>query len=279
MTEAGIEYWQGWIGREERTSDVLTPELAKRFLATVGEAGDTSVGAVAPALIHWCLAQPTVARDELGVDGHPKKGGFLPPVDLPRRMWAGGKLEILAPFHIGDTVERLSRISDVKEKTGRTGRLCFVTVTHELRVEDAPVLREVHDIVYREAATGKSVPSGEQAPRGDANAELVVDPTLLFRYSALTFNGHRIHYDRPYATEVEHYAGLVVHGPLQATLLYNFAATQRGTRPSGFRFRGVSPLCQGPMLLNAAPANDGALSLWTAAPDGPIAMQAEACWS
>lgn len=281
MTDTNMDHLRTWIGREETRCDIITPELTRRFCATL--ALDCTVpasGEPAPRLIHFCLAQPAVRADGLGADGHPRKGGFLPPVDLPRRMWAGGSVRFSGELRVGEEVLRTSRIADIKEKTGRSGRLFFVTVDHEV-LGSAGSVTERQDIVYREAATGPvaaSASASAPAPKGQLTEELVADATLLFRYSALTFNGHRIHYDRSYATGTEYYSGLVVHGPLQATLLYHLAARWRGQAPSGISFRGQSALTEGHLTLNAA--DEGAMvRLWTAAPDGPVAMSAEVDWS
>lgn len=276
---SGIEALQGGIGRKERGSDRVTEELVRRFHATLGLPGTPGgEGEPAPRLIHWCLAKPAVVTAELGSDGHPKKGGFLPPVALPRRMWAGGDVQFFGDISVGDTVERVSCIADIKEKSGRTGLLYFVTVEHEISVDGAVRVIERQDIVYREAASGPSPAVGEAAASGTVSRSVDASPILLFRYSALTFNGHRIHYDRPYATGVEHYPGLVVHGPLQATLLYHFATAQQGRPPQHFAFRGQSPLADGPMRLHATPG-DHTMKLWTAPPGGPLAMSAEANWN
>ena len=270
-----------WIGRTEEASDLLTPRLAKALLATIGDAApDLPAGAEAPLASHWCLFPPTVAMQELGEDGHPAKGGFLPPVPLPRRMWAGGRLSLHDRLRVGDRVSRRSTISDVSLKEGRSGRLCFVTVEHEIATERGAAILERQDIVYREASPALAAPAvPAPSPAAERSRTVQADPVLLFRYSALTFNGHRIHYDRPYATEIEGYPGLVVHGPLQATLLLELAASVRGgLMPSSFAFRSVRPLFDGGALVaNAAGEGDG-LRLWTAGPDGEPAMEAKASW-
>ncbi len=274
------------IGRETTATDTVTPQLCRAFLATLDlgrlEAGE---GEAAPLAIHWCLAQPTAPMSELGPDGHPARGGFLPAVPLPRRMWAGGKLTFHAPIRVGDTVARVSRIEDVTVKEGRTGTLCFVTVGHTVSTATGIAVEERQDIVYRgaeQAAASKpeSVRSGA-APAAARVAEhsrtVMADPVLLFRYSALTFNGHRIHYDQPYATGVEGYPGLIVHGPLQATLLLALAEDLRGA-PRTFSFRGVSPLFDGASFSVNAAASEQGLDLWTADRHGRETMTASAQW-
>lgn len=276
-----IDALRSWIGREERSLDVLTPELVRRFNATFGlPVGSPRVGDMAPPLIHFCLAPSVVPTDQLGPDGHPQKGSFLPPVPLPRRMWAGGELKLIGELKVGDAVQRLSRIGDVAVKAGQSGPLCFVTVEHIVEVDGVAVLSERQDIVYRGPTSSRANLSAPGVAAGEHQRSVEVSAPLLFRYSALTFNGHRIHYDRAYAAEVEGYPGLVVHGPLQATLLVQFAMSLReGAHPSRFRFRSLSPLFDvEPFDLHASPVGP-LLKLWTAPRAGPVAMMAEAEWS
>ncbi|MEY8828273.1 MaoC family dehydratase N-terminal domain-containing protein [Sedimentitalea sp. XS_ASV28] len=273
-----IEMLRGWIGRTETRSEDLTPALAERFNATLGRTGDTGAGAAAPSLIHLCLTQPAVPASEIGPDGHPARGGFLPPVPLPRRMWAGGAFVFHRALRVGTLVTRRSTIRDVVLKQGRSGPLCFVTVDHRISDPQGIALTERQDIVYR--GTGQAGVGNVPAIAGaGANQKVIAtDPVLLFRYSALTFNGHRIHYDQPYVTAEEGYPGLIFHGPLQATLLVHFAADLRGEVPKEFRFRSLSPLFDtSDVVLNAETTDDG-MRLWTARPGGPIAMDATATW-
>lgn len=272
-----IDHLRQWIGRQDIASEVLSPELVKRFRTTLELPGATQTGEPAPELIHLCIAPPAVPMSELGPDGHPARGGFLPPVPLPRRMWAGGLFEMRGALTIGDVVTRRSTIEDVVLKEGRTGRLCFVTVRHEISSGDDVAVVERQDIVYREAESStapKAQPPAAQA--GDHVMEVVPTAPLLFRYSALTFNGHRIHYDKPYATGVEMYPGLVVHGPMQATMLYHFAARLRGRAPATFAFRSLSTLFDDTRFTLNATEENGAFNLWTARPGGPVAMSATA---
>lgn len=273
-----IDHLRGWIGREETASDVVTPQLVARFDATLGTQTEQRTGAVAPLLIHLCLAPPAAPMDALGPDGHPARGGFLPPVPLQRRMWAGGAFAFERDIRVGDEVTRRSRILDVAAKQGRTGALCFVTVEHTILAQGQRALVERQDIVYRAPdAASAGVSDAAPAPKGEHGSAVDPTPTLLFRYSALTFNGHRIHYDAPYAREVENYPGLVVHGPLQATLLAHFAARIKGRAPATFSFRSSSTLFDGePVLLSASQDKGGVLRLWTAREGGPVAMSAEA---
>lgn len=266
-----------WIGREDVAEDIITPGLVARFAATLDEDCATENGAEAPLAIHLCLAPPAVPASGLGHDGHPALGGFLPPVPLPRRMWAGGAFTFHAPLKVGDTVTRRSVIVDVQEKQGRTGRLVFVTVDHVLSVGGQARITERQDIVYRDA--GAPAPrTTEAASSGHWQTPVQPDSTLLFRYSALTFNGHRIHYDLDFARGVEGYPGLVVHGPLLATQLCRMAERLRGGPPARFRFRSLSTLFHDTAYTLNAAGDGPALRLWAARPGGPVAMEAVADW-
>ncbi|OSP54209.1 MaoC family dehydratase N-terminal domain-containing protein [Pseudoruegeria sp. SK021] len=279
-TDAAVEIdaLRGWIGRTETRTEDLTPALAERFNATFGLSDPIETGDAAPLLIHLCLTQPVVPAGALGPDGHPARGGFLPPVPLPRRMWAGGAFTFHRPLRIGTRVTRQSTISDVVLKQGRSGPLCFVTVTHEMSDPNGLAVSERQDIVYRGHDQGRPAPDPAAADPGPHHRQFTADPVLLFRYSALTFNGHRIHYDQPYASREEGYPGLVVHGPLQATLLAQYAADLRSAPPKTFRFRSLTPLFDtADVTLNARDDAEG-LTLWTARPNGPIAMEATATW-
>ncbi|WP_336489534.1 FAS1-like dehydratase domain-containing protein [Methylobacterium nigriterrae] len=274
--DADLAHLRGWIGREETHPAEVTEDLVARFHATLDRPGaPPRRGEPAPRLIHHCLSSQTVPTATLAEDGHPQRGGFLPPVPLPRRMWAGSTVRFHRDIHVGDIVERRSSIADVSLKQGRTGPLCFVTVEHALSAGGEPVIGERQDIVYRGAESGVPVQAAA-AELGRHSRTLEPSAPLLFRYSALLFFAHRIHYDRRYAMEVEHYPGLVVHGPLQAVLLLNFAADLRGAPPDRFSFRSGAPLFDdGPFTLNADESGDG-LTLWTAGPGGTPAMRAEA---
>ena len=277
MSAIAIDELRRWIGREETCGDVITTALAERFDATLGLDTTPGAGAPAPRLIHLCLGLPAVPGEALGPDGHPARGGFLPPVPLGNRMWAGGRFAFEGSLRVGDTITRTSRIDDVTLKQGRSGPLCFVTLTHRV-AGPAGAVTERQDIVYRDG-TAVARPA-EAAGTGQWRRIVDASPVTLFRYSAITFNGHRIHYDQPYATGTEGYPGLVVHGPLQATWLYHFAAELRdGAPPDGFEFRSRAPLFDtDTVTLNAAMRDDGSMALWTAAADGPAAMDATAQW-
>lgn len=232
---------QSWIGRSETSHDRISHNLVKRLAATLGETAPAPGGAL-PLLWHWAFFQEPVEEPGLGADGHPARGGFLPPADNRNRMWAGGRLTFVQPLRVDAQVERRSTILDVVEKHGRTGSLLFVTVQHEYLQDGQRALVEEQDIVYREPTPPKL--SGTEAlPQGEWQHLVQPTPTLLFRYSAVTFNGHRIHYDWPYVTETEGYPGLVVHGPLIATLnLRAFVQANPQAQVRRFSFRGVRPL-------------------------------------
>lgn len=277
-----------WLGRTRESTDTLTPRLVEAYRATLSpHLAPAAPGAVPPA-IHWCLAPEAVAASRIGADGHPLTGDFLPPMPLMRRMWAGGRVETAAPLQPGDRVMRRSKIATIKRKEGRSGPLGFVTIEHEIATERGVAIRERQDLVYREAASSPSdqLPAGaaetvEASPPTDCDQVWTVSasPVLLFRYSALTFNGHRIHYDLPYATGVEGYAGLVVHGPLQASLLLNLAATVDGCTPRVFDYRGVAPLIAGGVFFVCARRqDDGSLRCWTQSAPGVKNMEAVATW-
>lgn len=274
-----IGHLRQWIGREERQSEMLTPAVVERFNATFNRRDDARNGAIAPVMIHLCLAPPAVPTEELGPDGHPARGGFLPPVPLPRRMWAGGAFTFHDDIRVSETVTRRSVIQDVMVKEGRTGTLCFVTVEHRIDSDGRLVLTERQDIVYRGAdRPGAATKPASAAARGEYRVVVEPSAALLFRYSALTFNGHRIHYDAPYVREKEGYPGLIVHGPMQATMLVQLAGKIRGSRPALFEFRSLSPLFDDADFTLNATGDGAALKLWTSYSDGPVAMVARAEW-
>jgi 3-methylfumaryl-CoA hydratase len=275
-----LDHLRQWIGRTTEASDIVTAQLVKGLRATLFmEIGEPKPGDAAPFTVHWCLAQPVFPMSELGPDGHPARGGFLPPVPLPRRMWAGGELEFLDPLRVGDQAVRTSRIADVTMKTGSTGALCFVSVEHVIATPRGPAIRERQDIVYRDISTQPaSAPANPATPPPAARhrESHMADAVLLFRYSALTFNGHRIHYDRSYVTDVEHYPGLIVHGPLQATLLMQLAAEMLGGPLGSFSFRAVKPLFDlGPFRLSGR-LNRGTADLIVEDEAGDTTMKATA---
>jgi 3-methylfumaryl-CoA hydratase len=277
---------EAWVGREERASATLAPEAVAALAATLDRPAPAPGDALPPGW-QWLFFNPVAAQAELGDDGHPVRTprSFLPPLALPRRMWAGSRVRYLAPLAVGATATRHSRIERIVPKEGRGGRMCFVTVVHRIASEGRDRIVEEQDIVYREASTGpvSATPAaavGTPTPAASATwrRALRPDPVLLFRYSALTFNGHRIHYDRPYAREIEHYRDLVVHGPLTATLLQAHAVdAMPGRTLDGFEFKGLRPLFVNEPLVLCADA-DGAdrLALRALGPDGDTAMMATA---
>jgi 3-methylfumaryl-CoA hydratase len=269
--------FDAWVGRADTQTDIVTPWLVSAFCATIG-----AEDGLVPNGLHWCLAPPAVPMNEIGVDGHPARGGFLPPVPLPRRMWAGGRLQFHFPLQTGDAVERRSTIKSVTIKEGRTGTLCFIVVSHEIHSSRGLAISEEQDIVYRGLSVGPIAPAPREEAAVIASIERQMEPSpvLLFRYSALTFNGHRIHYDRPYAVNEEGYSGLVVHGPLQACLLLDLARRMKPEKGvESFSFRAVSPLIDlGPFFLRGRTAGDDAAALWVADEDGGTHMRAEVTW-
>ncbi|MBL0730667.1 MaoC family dehydratase N-terminal domain-containing protein [Piscinibacter sp. HJYY11] len=264
------------VGRHETVRDRLSAAPLAALAATLDREPPQQT---VPPLWHWVAFTPKAPASEIGADGHPKRGGFLPALDLPRRMWAGGRIEWHASLHVDEAVERRSTIVHAEEKTGRSGRLAFVTLRHEVHGAGGLALVEEQDIVYREPPRADAVPpTAPTAPADETCARSVVpDPVLLFRYSALTFNAHRIHYDRPYATGVEGYDGLVVHGPLIATLLMDLAQHELGAGdPVRFAFKAVSPLADtSPFSVCGRPDGPGRLALWARAAQGRLAMQAD----
>ena len=282
--EANDASLAAWIGRQEVALDVVTPAPCAALAATLDrDPARPENGTPLPPLWHWLYFLPVHRRSEIGPDGHARRGGFLPPVALPRRMWAGSRFAFREPLRVGDALTRVSTIESIAEKAGRTGPLVFVTVRHEVtRAGGAlPALVEHHDIVYSEAPrAGEPAAAARAAPdTAQFEATWVPDDVLLFRYSALTFNAHRIHYDRRYATEVEGYPGLVVHGPLIATLLLDLLRTERpDARVTDFEFRAVRPIFDTApfMVCGAADGAPGAVRLWARDSSGLLAMEASA---
>lgn len=283
-----LAHLQSWQGRSERADDVITSAPLRALSATLDrDDPPPSAGTELPPLWHWLFFLPHTPAHQIGPDGHALRGGFLPPVPLPRRMWAGGHLQWHEALRVGDAVQRTSTVQSVQHKQGRSGDLVFVKVLHTLHSERGLGLSEIHDVVYRPAATPQDTP-----PPHLAGAELVApglplwqrdvvpDAVLLFRYSALTFNGHRIHYDRSYATQIEGYPGLVVHGPLMATLLLDLVRRHSTRRLKNFRFKALRPVFEcadaRPIRLCGQALNEQALQLWVQDHEGLVCMQASA---
>jgi 3-methylfumaryl-CoA hydratase len=276
-----LDHLRQWIGRTDQASDIVTAQLVRGLRATLFmEIGAPKPGDAAPFTTHWCLAQPVYPMSELGPDGHPTRGGFLPPVPLPRRMWAGGELQFIDTLRVGDEATRTSRISDVTMKTGSTGVLCFVSVEHVVTTSRGTAIRERQDIVYRDVSAAQPPAKAPPPPPAAKHREShMADPVLLFRYSALTFNGHRIHYDRDYVTKVEGYPGLIFHGPMQAAFIVELAAKLHGgTAPKKFVYRGLQPLFEGSEFSINANDTDSGMELWTANSAGQPTMKGTATW-
>ena len=273
---------RGWEGRSETLHDEVAAAPVRSLSAALDrDDPEPAAGVVLPPLWHWLYFLPRYRQSELGPDGHVLRGGFLPPVPLPRRMWAGGRLQWHASLRVGEPVKRTSTIASVTHKAGRTGDLVFVLVKHAVRNASGLALTEEQDIVYRALAQpGDPVPPPQPAPPDAAwSREVVPDPVLLFRYSALTFNGHRIHYDRKYVTEVEGYPGLIVHGPLTATLLVDLVRRQKpGAMMRSFSFKAVRPTFDlHPFRVRGEPSSDGrSAQLWAQDHEGWLTMQAAA---
>jgi 3-methylfumaryl-CoA hydratase len=260
------EDFSAWIGKSEVVTDTLEPTRSNAMCAAVGVVTDFKPGDPLPLLHHWLYFWNVQPPESLGTDGHPAKGGFLPPVPLPRRMWAGGRLRFKNPLCIGDEVTKTSTILKVQEKSGKSGQLVFVTVEHQLAVSGEVAIIEEQDLVYREAAAPGSIkgPSGEgPEPQCTWHRTIFPDEVMLFRYSALTMNGHRIHYDLPYARDEEAYPALVVQGPFQATCLAAMAQRELGEPLKTFEFRGNAPAFAGTTLHVCGEASDNGVSVWT----------------
>ncbi len=271
--------YEAWVGRTEESIDRITGTPIRLMRAILDADEPEALPSHLPPLWHWLYFLSGERQSNMGHDGHPRRGGFLPPVTLPRRMWAGGRLWFQRPLTVGESIRRESRIQSVQVKSGRSGQLVFVTVRHEIGDDRGIALSEEHDIVYREAPVpGAHAPQPADAPIDEQFGRTITpDPVLLMRYSALTFNGHRIHYDRSYAVEEEGYPGLVVHGPLIATLLMD---ALRRAHPDKtvrrFEFKAVSPLFDtAPFSVNGK-LMGGVADLWARGPQGQLAMRASA---
>lgn len=273
--------YEEWVGRVEARTQRLDATVVQAMAATLDLDSAPGDGEPLPPGWQWLYFNPTARGSGLGTDGHPQRGGFLPPIELPRRMWAGSRVRYLADLPIGAEATRRSRILKVENKVGKRGSLWFVTVEHTTLCGGADCIVEEQDIVYREATPAGTTSAAAPEPyAGQARwgHDVQPDTTLLFRYSALTFNGHRIHYDQAYARNEEGYPDLVVHGPLTATLLQQLAlAHGDGRALASFEFRGVSPLfVSRPFRLEGHTNEDGSLALWARGPDGELAMSATA---
>jgi 3-methylfumaryl-CoA hydratase len=267
-----------WLEKQEVAKDDITAFPLKAMSATLGQ---TDTGNLVPPLWHWLYFLPVSPLSDAGPDGHPQRGGFLPPVPLPNRMWAGGRLTFHEPLKVDERAVRISTIANIEDKTGRSGRLVFVTVQHDIEVAGELRIEEEHDIVYRDAPQPGAVgPKASPAPQDETWRRTIdADPVMLFRYSALTFNSHRIHYDYPYVTEVEGYPGLVVHGPLIATLLVDLVRRELPAATlQSFAFRALRPtFASQPFTVCGKPLDDGkTLDLWAKDHEGFLTMRATA---
>lgn len=276
-----INHLRSWIGKKESHDDIATAFPVAALSATLDRKDPPpKAGDAIPLSGHWLYFLETAPNAELGHDGHPKRGGFLPPVSLPRRMWAGGRIDFRGPVRIGDTIRRESEILSVEAKSGSSGNLVFVTVRHTVTAAGAVAIVEEHDIVYRDAAAkGAAPPAGKPAPQQAAwRREVETNEAVLFRYSALIFNAHRIHYDIDYCRDVEGYPGLIVHGPLQTTLLLDLCRRHDPRPVRTLDYRATHPVFhQEKFSVNGQPAADGkSVELWTANTAGNYAMRGTA---
>lgn len=272
-----LDVLQQWVDRSEQRVEQISTPWCRLMEQTLDREPAISDGDALPPLWHFIMHLNSAPLSGLGRDGHPKRGPFLPPVALPRRMWAGGRFTFHRPIHLGETVAKTSTISAVEAKDGRSGALCFVTVNHELAVDGEVCIVEEQDLVYREDPI-PGAPRREPKPAPDGHFSRTITPSevMLFRYSALTFNGHRIHYDREYARGVEGYDGLVVHGPLTATLLADLAVLETGEQLASFSFRGLAPLIDTEPFTVAGTREGDTVELWAQTPAGAMAMHASA---
>jgi 3-methylfumaryl-CoA hydratase len=270
-----------WIGNTEAIEDTISPSPARLLQMTLDDTRTTiGNGDPLPPIWHWCYFLEAAPQSTLGPDGHPPRGGFMPPVALPRRMFAGGRSKFIAPLRIGAPARQTAEIKSVVEKEGRSGQLCFVTVTYTTEQDGTTCIEEGRDYVYREEGAPVSAPEPVElppVPEGSWSRTITPDPVMLFRYSALTFNGHRIHYDQPYVTQVEHYPGLIVHGPLIATSLLELVRRNQDRPVVGFSFQARSPIFDlAPFRVVAVPGEGDDVDLKAEGPDGTLSMQATA---
>ena len=279
MTAIDIDFLQQWVGKQETAEDDITLFPARAMAAALNNATLPEKGDALPLFWEWMYFLATPQAKATGKDGHPDKGGFLPPVPLPRRMWAAGEVEFFQSLIIGQAAKRVSTIESVDLKAGSTGTLVFINVRHDFYQNEVRCISQVQNIVYREQPLERSeLPSGKPAPEAhDFSVDIAPDPVLLFRYSALTYNGHRIHYDRNYAINEEFYSALVVHGPLLVTLLLEL---QRANLPDRkiktFKFRAIRPTFDDASFKVAGTLDGNRLSLWSADQTQSICMTIKA---
>ena len=279
-TKVDIDHLRKWIGKIDNVTDYVTPIVEQRYRATLNmDIGNPKHGEPVTSGLHWMLGWNLVKNDELGVDSHPALGEFLPPVPLPRRMWAGSEIKVLKPIRVGDKVVKQSTVADIQVKEGRTGLLCFVTAEYNFLVNDEVTINEKHNIVYRDISKsgGGSGYSKEIPERADLSEKIFMHPTILFRYSAIGFVGHRIHYDHPYTVNEENYPGLIVHGPLQATYLLRAAEKLMGKQVKSFTHKVMAPVfVNSEYMVGVDKMDDGSVSCWGATKEFGVTMRAEA---
>ena len=279
-TKVDIDHLRKWIGKIDNVTDYVTPIVEQRFRATLNmDIGNPKDGDPVTSGLHWMLGWNLVKNDELGVDSHPALGEFLPPVPLPRRMWAGSEIKVLKPIRVGDKVIKQSTVADIQVKEGRTGLLCFVTAEYNFLVNDEVTINEKHNIVYRDISKsgGGSGYSKDIPEKADLSEKIFMHPTILFRYSAIGFVGHRIHYDHPYTVNEENYPGLIVHGPLQATYLLRAAEKLMGKPVKSFTHKVMAPVfADSEYMVGVDKMDDGSVSCWGATKEFGVTMRAEA---
>lgn len=276
-----MENFNAWIGKKEISTDFVNSRPVEMMQALLNE--EDKKLSLLPHLYHWFYFLPVIDAQELAEDGHPKKGNFLPPIPFPKRMWAGGRLQFLSRIHLNQKIHRESEILKVEFKHGQSGDMYFVTVKHSIFAEDILAIVEEHDIVYREATHQVQTQSSNAITTTTVESrpytykrQIPIDSVSLFRYSAITFNGHRIHYDRPYATQVEGYPGLIVHGPLLATLLlHTFKKENTSKEVTYFEFRAVSPVFDFNKFHICGDIQKESGELWIEKADGLVAMKAK----
>ena len=279
-TKVDIDHLRKWIGKIDNVTDYVTPIVEQRYRATLNmDIGNPKDGDPVTSGLHWMLGWNLVKNDELGVDSHPALGEFLPPVPLPRRMWAGSEIKVLKPIRVGDKVIKQSTVADIQVKEGRTGLLCFVTAEYNFLVNNEVTINEKHNIVYRDISKsgGGSGYSKDIPEKADLSEKIFMHPTILFRYSAIGFVGHRIHYDHPYTVNEENYPGLIVHGPLQATYLLRAAEKLMGKPVKSFTHKVMAPVFVGSeYMVGVDKMDDGSVSCWGATKEFGVTMRAEA---
>ena len=279
-TKVDIDHLRKWIGKIDNVTDYVTPIVEQRYRATLNmDIGNPKDGDPVTSGLHWMLGWNLVKNDELGVDSHPALGEFLPPVPLPRRMWAGSEIKVLKPIRVGDKVIKQSTVADIQVKEGRTGLLCFVTAEYNFLVNNEVTINEKHNIVYRDISKsgGGSGYSKEIPEKADLSEKIFMHPTILFRYSAIGFVGHRIHYDHPYTVNEENYPGLIVHGPLQATYLLRAAEKLMGKSVKSFTHKVMAPVfANSEYIVGVDKIDDGSVSCWGATKEFGVTMRAEA---